>query len=87
MAAVGKVPSRGQVTLPREIRKAVNIQPGDSLLFRASGPSTIEITVLPRTTLAEALERFHVDEPLDTDTLREAAYEDAAREAINRLDG
>jgi hypothetical protein len=38
-------------------------------------------------TLAEALERFHVDEPLDTDALREAAYEDAAREAINRLDG
>jgi AbrB family looped-hinge helix DNA binding protein len=86
MSALGKVQSRGQVTLPREIRKAVGIRPGDSILFRAVGPTKVELEVLPRLTLAEIIERYHVDRPYDDAAIREEWQDEAAREVFGIRD-
>lgn len=80
MAAVGKVQARGQVTLPSDIRREVGIRPGDTVLFRQTGPSTVELEVLPRLTLAEIIEKFQVDQPYDDAAIREEWQEEAIRE-------
>ena len=63
--AIGKILGRGQVTLPREIRRAASVQPGDTVVFRVTGPGTIELKTLPRLSLDEALERYRIDGPVD----------------------
>src|SRR5438309_6018931 len=62
--AIGKVLGRGQVTLPREIRRAASVRPGDTVVFRVTGPGTIELKTLPRLSLDEALERYHIEGPV-----------------------
>ena len=80
MAALAKVQARGQVTLPSDLRRDVGIRPGDMVLFRKTGPSTVEFEVLPRLTLAEIIERFRIDRTYDDATIREEWQEEAARE-------
>ena len=63
--AHGRVLARGQVTLPREIRRAARIKPGDVVTFRVIAPGEIEITALPRLSLSEALERYQILGPID----------------------
>jgi AbrB family looped-hinge helix DNA binding protein len=71
VSTLGKVLPRGQVTLPHEIRCATGIKPGDVVRFRATGPDTIEIRVLPRLTAAELFEEFRIDGPIDFEKDRE----------------
>jgi len=63
--AVSKVLTRGQVTLPREVRRSAGIKPGDLVSFTVAEPGRVELRVLPRMTLAEMLEKYHIDEPID----------------------
>jgi bifunctional DNA-binding transcriptional regulator/antitoxin component of YhaV-PrlF toxin-antitoxin module len=65
--ALAKVLARGQITLAREVRRSAGIRPGDLVTCSVSGPGRVELHVLPRLTLAEALERYHIDEPIDWD--------------------
>ena len=83
--ALAKVLGRGQVTLPRAVRGAAGVRPGDMVLVRATGPGTITLEVLPRMTLAESLARYAVAEPVDVVRLREAAAAEAAEEALAEL--
>ncbi len=62
---LGKVLARGQITLPRGIRRDADIEPGDTVTFRVTAPGKVEVTVLPRLRLAEALDRYRVDVPID----------------------
>lgn len=59
--ALGKVLSRGQVTLPREIRRAAGVEPGDVVSFEVTDQGTVEIRVLPRLRLSEALARYRIE--------------------------
>jgi AbrB family looped-hinge helix DNA binding protein len=77
MAALSKVQARGQVTLPRAIRRAAGLKPGDVVLFQATGPRTVQLKVLPRLSLAEALARYRVERPID-DAVDRKAWQDAA---------
>ena len=83
--ALAKVLGRGQVTLPRAVRGAAGVRPGDTVLVRVTGPGTITLEVLPRTTLAESLARYAVAEPVDVDRLREIAAAEQAEEALAEL--
>lgn len=85
MVALAKVQARGQVTLPRDVRQAVGIQPGDTLMIQATGPASLQVTVLPRLTLAEALERYRVEGEVDLAALRREAEGDAAADALRNL--
>ncbi len=85
MAALAKVQARGQVTLPRDVRQAVGIQPSDTLMIQATGPSSLQVTVLPRLTHAEALLRYRVEGEVDMAALRREADEDAAADALRDL--
>ena len=65
MVALSKLLPRGQVTLPREIRREAGFEPGDVLTVRVTGEGTVQIKALPRLTLAEALERYKIDGRID----------------------
>ena len=81
MSALGKVQSRGQVTLPRAVRQAAGVKPGDTVIVRATGPGTVEIRALPRMTVAEMVEKYRIEEPINWETYREE-LEDLAAEHI-----
>lgn len=83
--AVSKVLTRGQVTLPREIRKAAGIRPGDLVSFTVAEPGRVELRVLPRMTLADLLERYHIDEPIDWEHFTEDWQDVAARDVLDKL--
>jgi len=85
MAEITKYQPRHQTTLPRQARQLLGARPGDTILVRASGPHSVELTVLPEMTLEEAFERFTVDEPLDWTRLREQVEEDMAADALREL--
>ncbi len=62
---LGKVLARGQVTLPGAVRRAAGIQAEDVVAFEVAGPGLIEIRRLPRLTIAEAIERYRIEGPVD----------------------
>ncbi len=49
-----RITSKGQITVPREIRRALGVRPGDSLIFEQSGT---EVRVLPAR-VSSALEKY-----------------------------
>jgi bifunctional DNA-binding transcriptional regulator/antitoxin component of YhaV-PrlF toxin-antitoxin module len=80
------VQSRGQLTLTSEIRKAAGIQPGDTVMTRVTGPGTIEIKVVPTLTLAELLQRYRIEGPIDEAADRDQWQAEAASEALGATD-
>lgn len=55
--ASAKLTSKGQITIPKEIREALRVQPGDRLSFRRTreGSIVVEPETLDAATLAGAL--------------------------------
>ena len=86
MVVLGKVLARGQVTLPREIRRETGLSQGDIVVFQATSPDTIEIRRLPRLTLAEALERYRIEGPVNDAIDREQWQDVAARDVLGSGD-
>jgi bifunctional DNA-binding transcriptional regulator/antitoxin component of YhaV-PrlF toxin-antitoxin module len=77
----------GQVTLPEPIRTRLNVQAGDLLRFRVTGPDTFEVRVLPQLPLAEMLRRFPIEGPIDEPAAREHWEAAAAEEVIRKALG
>ena len=84
--SLGKVLPRGQVTLPREIRRAAGLKPGDVVSFQVTERGTVEIRALPHLRLAEALERYQVQGPVDDAHDRRRWQGTAADEVLGRCD-
>ncbi len=79
---IARVQSRGQVTVPQEIREACGIDPGTDLLFRPIGPGTFECRALPpQRSLLEAVEHYSMPgHAPDLNQLREEMGDELARE-------
>jgi bifunctional DNA-binding transcriptional regulator/antitoxin component of YhaV-PrlF toxin-antitoxin module len=76
------VQMRGQLTLTRDVRRAAGIQPGDLVLTRVTGPGTVEIKRLPRLRLADLLDRYRIEQPVDVAADREAWQDEAAADVL-----
>jgi bifunctional DNA-binding transcriptional regulator/antitoxin component of YhaV-PrlF toxin-antitoxin module len=62
--SIARVQSRGQVTVPQEIREACGVVPGTDLFFTKTGPARFECQVLPpRHSVAEITARYAMDGP------------------------
>jgi AbrB family looped-hinge helix DNA binding protein len=79
--AIARVQARGQVTLPKEVRDAAGVEPGDAVIVEATGRGTVELRVVPRMTLAETFERYRIDEPVDIAADR-GRWEEAAADRV-----
>ncbi len=72
------VQTRGQLTLTRDVRRAAGIQPDDLVLTRVTGPGTVEIKRLPRLRLADLLDRYRIERPVDLAVDRDEWLNEAA---------
>jgi AbrB family looped-hinge helix DNA binding protein len=61
--ATARVTSKGQITVPKQVRDRLDIQPGDGLEFFFEG-DRLEVRHVPRRRLAEFRGRFPVSNPL-----------------------
>jgi bifunctional DNA-binding transcriptional regulator/antitoxin component of YhaV-PrlF toxin-antitoxin module len=78
---LGKVLERGQVTLPSAVRAEAGIRAHDVVAFEVTGPGEVAIRRLPRLKLAEALERYQIEGPVDEPADR-AAWEAQAADSV-----
>jgi AbrB family looped-hinge helix DNA binding protein len=79
-----KVLARGQVTLPREVRRRAGIKPGDSLYVEVIGPGRVQITALPKLGPRELRDRYPIEMPVDEAADRAAWESAAAADALGR---
>jgi len=73
---VARITSKGQVTIPAEIRRELGVHEGDSLTFRSSGGVVI-VTSAKKPTLAELLAGF--DPAMHRHGPEERSWDDAPR--------
>lgn len=77
-----KIQGRGQITLPKNVRKRLGCKPGDTLIIDDTRPGVAELRVFHPMTLEETFEKWHIEGPIDWHTLREEAE---AEEADRRM--
>ena len=78
---IARVLPRGQVTLPRDVRRAAGIKPGDALDIQVIGPGRVRFVVLPQLSPRQLRDRFPIDSPIDEVADRAAWEAAAARDA------
>jgi antitoxin PrlF len=77
---VGKVGRRGQMTVPRELRRSLNLQEGDRIAFIRRGD---EVILQPLTdTLFDLRGSVPVEEPQDFAAIRDQVMQDHARKVV-----
>jgi AbrB family looped-hinge helix DNA binding protein len=79
---LAKVQARGQVTLPRSVRRELGCKPGDTVAFQSAGHGAVEIRVLPRRSFAELLDRYRIPGEIDPSGDRAAWQAAAAQEVL-----
>jgi AbrB family looped-hinge helix DNA binding protein len=80
--AVGKVRADGQIALPAEIQQAVGLEPGDLISIEVTEQGTVEIRRLAPVRLADLLERYRIERPIDEAAVRDEWQDIAAREVL-----
>lgn len=80
--AVARILARGQVTLPREVRRKAGIKPGDVLNIEVLGPGRLQFSALPIVSPRELRERYPIDGPVDEASDRAEWQAAAAKEAL-----
>jgi AbrB family looped-hinge helix DNA binding protein len=80
MMIIGTVGRRGQMTVPREIRRSLNLEQGDRIAFIRRGD---EVVLQPLTdTLLDLRGSVPVDEPQDFAATREQVIQERTRKVV-----
>ena len=85
--ALAKVLARGQVTLPREIRRLAGIKPRDSLNVEVLGPGRLQVTALPKLSPRQLRDRYPIEGPIDEVADRDAWQAAAAGDILGTDSG
>jgi len=84
MTIIGTIGRRGQMTVPREIRRSLHLEEGDRVVFIRQGN---EVVLQPLTdTLLDLRGSVFVDEPQDFAAIREEVIRDHARKVASSAD-
>ncbi len=79
---MSRVTSKGQVTIPADVRKALNIEQGDDLLFEVSSKQAVRLRVVKRQGLSDLRGALRADRPFPgKDAIREEAAQALAKRA------
>lgn len=81
-ATITRVQSRGQVTLPKELRERTHISPGDLVRISVTDEGNLQIAPAEFKSLEYYREKFAIRGPFDHDAIRKEAEDIAAREAM-----
>lgn len=82
--AISRVTSKGQVTIPVEVRKALDIEQGDDLLFELTPSHSVELRVVKRRKLSELFGALPATRPFPG---KEAVREEVGRALGQRQKG
>jgi AbrB family looped-hinge helix DNA binding protein len=85
--AVGKVRDDGQITIPPDVQRVVGIEPGDLVSISVTEQGAVEIRRLAPVRLADLLERYRIERPIDEAAVREEWQDIAAREVLGSDQG
>ena len=87
MSSIARVQSRGQVTVPQEIRETCSVEPGSELLFVKVGERRFECQVLPQPgSLIAYIRQHQIDgPPIDVEQFIADGEEQMAEEFIERF--
>lgn len=81
--ATGRISSRGQIVIPREIRKTLGLDEGDHLTFIAEKNGEVKVEVVKRQLISELfsiLKTHKTFKPVDE--IRKEAYEKIAQQEL-----
>lgn len=88
MSKKSKVTSKGQITIPAEVRQALNIQEGDHLIFESIGEYEIKVRVANAKPLSSHAGALRSPKSASNfKALREEAYNHRAQEKFSLEDG
>lgn len=73
---ISRVTSKGQVTIPSEVRKALDIEQGDDLLFEVGADQTARLRVVKRQKLSDFYGSLRAQRPFPG---KEAVREEVGR--------
>jgi antitoxin PrlF len=79
--AISRVTSKGQVTIPSEVRKALDIEQGDDLVFELREDQTARLRVVKRKKLSDFYGSLSAQQPFPG---KEAIREEVGRELGRR---
>lgn len=74
----GKMTSKGQITIPKELRDKLAVQEGDRFKFLINGDE-VKMEPVKRKLLGEAVWKITANEPIDLEKMREITQEKAAK--------
>ena len=80
--AVSEVLADGQIPLPAEIQQAVGLAQGDLVSIEVTEHGIVEIRCLSPLRLADLLDRYHIDQPVEDATDREQWQDIAAGDVL-----
>ena len=80
--AVGTVREDGEIALPPDVQQAAGIEPGDLVSIEVTEQGTVEIRRLAPVRLADLLERYRIERPIDEAAVRDEWQDIAAREVL-----
>ncbi|WP_059103171.1 AbrB/MazE/SpoVT family DNA-binding domain-containing protein [Shouchella shacheensis] len=78
----GKMTSKGQITIPKEIRDKLNVNEGDQFRFLIS-EDNIKIEPIKKKLLSNAIGRITATEPIDLQKMRGIVQEKIAKELFS----
>ncbi|WP_084783371.1 AbrB/MazE/SpoVT family DNA-binding domain-containing protein [Bacillus dakarensis] len=74
----GKMTSKGQITIPKELREKLEVGEGDQLRFFIED-NLIKVEPVKKKKLSDVVGRFQVDEPINITKMRQVAKEEMAK--------
>ncbi len=80
--SLARVLARGQVTLPRDVRRQAGIKPGDAIDVQVLGPGLLQFVVLPKLSPRQLRDRYPIEGPVDEASDRQAWEATAAAEIL-----
>ncbi|MCM3767742.1 AbrB/MazE/SpoVT family DNA-binding domain-containing protein [Neobacillus niacini] len=81
----GKMTSRGQVTIPKELRDRFNLSEGDQFRIFVNEKDEIKLELVKRRLLSDVVWPISAKEPIDFEKIRERAHEAAAKEIYSEM--
>lgn len=78
----GKMTSKGQITIPKELRDRLGLSEGDQFKFLIE---TDEVRIVPikKKLLSQAIGRITSKESMDIEKMREVAHQEASKHILS----
>lgn len=84
MNSRSKVTSKGQVTIPANIRNTLNIEEGDQLVFERAGEYEVKVRVIKAKPLSSLLGALRAKtDPMEMKYIKKQAYDEMVNKKYN----